>query len=442
MKLKEIIGMDKRLAPLMVGWLINSLGFGAVVPFMTVYFHTERGISMSYISLFFLAAAICRTLTQSAGGTLSDYIGRRGLMIWSQLSRSVIFLAAGIAIQLDFSIWMLAGILLSQYLLSSLFQPVASAMISDILPADKRSNGYALMRMAGNIGWGAGPAIGGFLFAVSYESLFYFTAVTFFISGIFVTVSVKETAERSAGQRASGFFGYRKKDQETPVRTEAEPKTRRRERQGFAAMAAAFRRDRTFFLFCIIALLLFITWGQFVSTLSVFMKKYVGLSSTNIGWLYTFNALLVIIFQIFVTHRTRKMNNYLLMIIGTLLFALSYAFMGWMTSFTMMLIIIVFITFGEMFAGPSGHTIASNMARRKLYGRYQGIYSSISTLGWSLGPFIGGIFMDLISDIRLFWLSMSSFGFLALIGFIFLYIKTKEKPAYESMEKQSPGPEL
>ena len=444
MKLKAIAGMDKRIAPLMVGWLINSLGFGAVVPFMTVYFHTERGISMSYISLFFLAAAICRTLTQSAGGTLSDHIGRRGLMIWSQFSRSAVFLAAGLALQMNCSVWTLAGILLSQYLLSSLFQPVASAMIADILPPARRSNGYALMRMAGNIGWGTGPAIGGFLFDVSYASLFYFTAATFLVSGIFITVSVRETAGPRVRQAASGFFGYkrRKPQEESLTRKQGGEKPRRRERQGLAAMAAAFRRDRVFFFFCITALLLFITWGQFVSTLSVFMKKYVGLSSTRIGWLYTFNALLVIVFQIFVTHRTRKMNNYLLMIIGSLLFALSYAFMGWMSSFAMMMVIMVFITFGEMFAGPSGHTIASNMARRGRFGRYQGIYSSISTMGWSLGPFIGGIFMDLIGNIKLFWLSMSSFGFMALIGFSILYFYRKEETPDEDLEKQTERPQL
>ncbi|MDZ7821359.1 MAG: MFS transporter [Candidatus Marinimicrobia bacterium] len=311
-------------------------------------------------------------------------------------------------------------------------------MIADILPPAERSSGYALMRMAGNIGWGAGPAIGGFLFDVSYASLFYFTAATFLVSGIFVTISVKETAVRSA----TGFFGYLKRPAEVSgeAGTGAVPKPRRRERQGFAAMAAAFRRDRAFLFFCIIALLLFITWGQFVSTLSVFMKKYVGLSSTRIGWIYTFNALLVIVFQVLVTHWSRKMNNYLLMIIGTFLFTISYAFMGWMSTFTMMIVIMVFITFGEMFAGPSGHTIASNMARRGRFGRYQGIYSSISTLGWSLGPAIGGFFMDLIGNIKLFWLSMSSFGFMALIGFTVLYFKIKEKPSYEDMEKQPEGP--
>jgi MFS family permease len=79
-----------------------------------------------------------------------------------------------------------------------------------------------------------------------------------------------------------------------------------------------------------------------------------------------------------------------------------------------------------MFAGPSGNTIASNMAKGNLYGRYQGIYSSISTLGWSLGPFIGSMMMDLIPNMKIFWLSMSSFGLLAFFGFLYLYYKKRE----------------
>jgi MFS family permease len=301
----------------------------------------------------------------------------------------------------------LAAILLSQYLISSFFQPVASAMIADILPPKERSNGYALMRMAGNIGWGTGPAIGGFLFDVSYQSLFYFTSVTFLVSGVVVLLTVKETVGPTLRQ------------------TSARPK----ERQGFAAMAAAFKRDKVFLFFCMVALLLFLTWGQFVSTLSVFMKKEIGLSSTQIGWLYAFNALLVIVFQYIVTQKTKHKNHFILMMVGSILFVASYAVMGWISSFGMMMLIMVFITFGEMFAGPSGNTIASNMANGKQYGKYQGIYSSISTLGWSLGPFIGGIMMDLIPNMKLFWLSMSSFGLLAFFGFLYLYYKKGEHAA-------------
>lgn len=390
----------------MLGWLINSLGFGAVVPFMTVYFNTVRDISMTYISFFFLAAAIGRTLAQTVGGAASDVIGRKGLMVWSQLSRAVIFLIAGIAISLEWNVWLLAGIILSQYLISSFFQPVASAMIADILPPKERSNGYALLRMAGNIGWGTGPAIGGFLFEVSYQSLFFFTAVSFLISGILVVFTIKETAT-------------------TRVRPARAVKSAQGQ-QGFAGMSAAFKRDKIFLLFCVVTLMLFLTWGQFVSTLSVFMSKSVGLTPSQIGWVYTFNAGLVIVLQYFITQRTKKMNHFVLMMIGSIFFVLAYSVMGWVNSFGMLLFIMVFITFGEMFAGPSGNTIASNMAKGGLYGKYQGIYSSISTLGWSLGPFIGGIMMDLIPNMKLFWLTMSSFGLISFFGFLYLYVKKGE----------------
>ncbi len=441
MKIQDIKNIDNRLHALMVGWFINSLGFGAVVPFMTVYFHTVRGVSMTHISLFFLAAAICRTVSQSIGGSLSDRIGRKGLMVWSQLSRSLIFLLAGLTIRADLGIWVLAGILLSQYLISSFFQPVASAMIADILPAKKRSGGYALMRMAGNIGWGAGPAIGGFLFDVSYDSLFFFTAVAFLVSGLFVVMKVKETTNLTLRQTAVGqstsdqpTLRQSASDQSTSDLPAVGQNVRRRERQGFAAMAAAFKQDRVFLFFCIVTLFLFLTWGQFISTLSVYMSKDIGLSSSQIGWLYTFNSLLVIVFQLIITHTTRKKNHFVLMMIGTLLFALSYSLMGWMSSFIMMMIVMVFITFGEMFAGPTGNTIASNMARNGQFGRYQGIYSSISTLGWSLGPFIGGILMDLIPNMKIFWLTVSSFGLLAFFGYFILYMKTKEKIRNENMD--------
>ena len=392
-----IRSFDRRLWVLMLGWFISSLGFGAVVPFVSIYFHTELGIPMSLIGSFFLLAAVFRSSSQIVGGELSDRIGRRRLLIISQANRSIVFLGTGLAIAYNQSFWVIAGILLFNYLLSSFFQPVASAMVVDLVPKEKRVEGYSILRTAGNAGWGTGPAIGGFLAVYGYEYLFYFCGISAIISGILIWTFVKETHHN----------------------------TNNNNRESILASFSILKNNSTFSVFMISALLLFLTMGQLVSTLSVFMSKTLEFSSRNIGWVYTYNALLVILFQIPVSRMIRKANMFKLMMIASLLYFIAYAAMGWVSTFYMVLFMITIITAGEIIGVPTGNAIVSYMSPEGKHGRYQGIYSLATTLGWSVGPFIGGISMDLFQNPKILWVFLSLFSFAAIWGFIWL--KKNEK---------------
>ncbi len=96
-----------------------------------------------------------------------------------------------------------------------------------------------------------------------------------------------------------------------------------------------------------------------------------------------------------------------------------------------MLFVTIF-TFGEMLAGPTGNTIISNMSPKGQYGRYQGLYGLVTTTGWSLGPFIGGICIDIMPNVKILWLFLASFALIALIGFYLLY-KNRSEIKYEKL---------
>jgi len=397
-----IRSFDRRLWVLMLGWFISSLGFGAVVPFVSIYFHTELGIPMSLIGSFFLLAAILRSSSQIIGGELSDRIGRRRLLIISQVNRSLVFIGTGLAIAFNQSFWVIAGILLFNYLLSSFFQPVASAMVVDLVPREKRVEGYSILRTAGNAGWGTGPAIGGFLSAFGYEYLFYFCGISAIISGILIWIFVKETHQNASNNN----------------------------RESILVSFSILKNNPTLSIFMISALLLFLTMGQLVSTLSVFMSKTLEFSSKNIGWVYTYNALLVILFQIPVSRLIRKINMFKLMIISSFLYFIAYAALGWVSTFYMILFMITVITAGEIIGVPTGNAIVSYMSPEGKHGRYQGIYSLATTMGWSVGPFIGGISMDLFHDPKILWFILSLFSFAAIWGF--LWLKKNERQCCNS----------
>ena len=80
--------------------------------------------------------------------------------------------------------WWIAALFTVNSIFGSIFMPAVNALVADMLPPEKRLDGYAVARSASNLGWAVGPAIGGFLAKTSYPSLFYSSAVLMLASAL------------------------------------------------------------------------------------------------------------------------------------------------------------------------------------------------------------------------------------------------------------------
>ncbi len=85
------------------------------------------------------------------------------------------------------------------------------------------------------------------------------------------------------------------------------------------------------------------------------------------------------------------------MLVGVIVFALSYAVLTQAEMFTMFLVAMIILTVGEMFVWPAVPSIANELAPEGKSGFYQGIVNSVSTGGRMVGPFIGGLIVDMYS---------------------------------------------
>ncbi len=192
-----LTGFNRNLWALSFGWLVGAMGFAASMPFIAIYFHSEFGMTMTQIGVFFGVMALVRSAFQLVGGEVSDRMSRQKLLIHSQLWRGVSFLLLSAAIYGDYGFAAVAGSLFIATIFGSIFHPVANAMVSDILPENKRLDGYAITRAAGNFGWALGPAIGGFLATSSYALLFLISAVITIASAIVFALFMRAPSERS-----------------------------------------------------------------------------------------------------------------------------------------------------------------------------------------------------------------------------------------------------
>jgi len=373
---------------LALGWFASALGFSVSIPFISIYFHQTLGLSLSQIGIFFGLMAVIRSAFQIVGGEFSDRIDRRFLLIDSQVVRAVSFLLMALAVHRDWGFGAIAGFLLINSIFGAIFQPAANALVSDILPADKHLDGYALTRSATNLGWAAGPALGGFLAAESYGLLFLISALITLGSGLILWIFLKPPPLSAAMNRFH------------------------------LADLLAVRRDRNLAWHCGLTVLLYLVVAQLIAPFSVYAVEMIRISAHKLGILYTLNGLMVVLLQMPITRRLGSIRLTVQLACGALLYAVGYGFVGFCSQFWMLFIAVATITAGEIVMSPPSLTLASRLAPTGKTGRYMGILGFCISSGWSLGPLYGGVILDHFSgNHRLAWALIASLALLAAVGY-------------------------
>ena len=78
----------------------------------------------------------------------------------------------------------------------------------------------------------------------------------------------------------------------------------------------------------------------------------------------------------------------------------------------------VVITLGEVVFSPTSMAAVANMAPEQRVGRYMGLFGLTEALGWSLGPFVGGVLFDVLySTPVVLWGIIAGIGVTAAVGF-------------------------
>ena len=389
---------DKNLWVLSAGWFVSALGFALSIPCIAIYFNAKLGLSITEVGIFFGVMAIVRAIFQGIGGEISDRIDRRSILIFAQGARSVALLMIAIAIGFDWGFWAVAGFLVVSSIFGAVFQPIANAMVSDILPENLRLDGYAITRSAMNLGWAVGPALGGLMAARSYASLFIAASiVTLFASLLFLFFLKPVPYERAKDK-------FRFKD------------------------IIALKNDRIFLTHSVLTFILFIVVAQLIAPFSVYAVQIVGLSELELGYLFAANGLLVGFCQLPVTRLLSGIKMTTQLAIGAVLYAIGYTLVGAVNGFWFLMMALVVVTLGELAISPPSITLASRLAPKGKMGRYMGVYGFMMASGWSFGPLYGGIILDnfAFNSPLLAWAAISSLAVVAAVGYLIFQRKISD----------------
>ncbi len=379
---------DSRVWYLFVTRIFNALGFSVVLPFLSVYMHQEMNTSMSIIGSIFLISATGRASSQYLSGEIVDLWGRRGLLIIGAVGRVMVFVFLGFVVFYNFSfVWIGLGIVIS-YVFGGMFFTAADTMVSDIVVTDSRVEVYALQRIGINLGWAIGPAAAGLLAHLPFYSLFFITAFIFVIPVSLVVAFIKES------------------------------KAKRVKEDGQQRIRIPFAKIKKFFLFCGFSLLVFSVMTQIISTMAVFSVEQIGISKSQLAFLFSLNGVIIVLFQFHTTRFIRRFPFTSALFTGAMLIAAGYFIVPFATGFSHLIFAIIFITFGEIFITPSGAALVSRWAPEQVRGRYFGIYGLFMAFGRSIGPFYGGILMDHLTQAKfLLWGIIAGVAVVAGFGF-------------------------
>jgi MFS family permease len=364
------------------------IGFSICMPFLSLYLYQDRGLSMTMVGIILLAAGLCSAVSQALGGALSDRFGRRPVLLIAAFVS--IFLYSGLAILIGISapVWAITVAYIAGRSVLTITRPVISAMVADFTSKERLTEAYGILRIGANIGWAAGPAIGGYL-------------ATFLPYGWLFGVPVLTCAIVSL----IAFFFVHESSRETNRRV------------GLRSMLPP-ADDRPLLAFVAVSILLFIVMGQMASTLSIFAVDKVGFSTAQYGLILTLNGLIVILFQYPMTLALRRVAKFRALIVGSLLYALGYLSFGWITQFGWALGAMAIITAGEIIHSPVTLSVIGELSPQDQRGRYMGLFGLSETIGMSMGPLVGGLLLDAFpSDMRLVWAPIASIALIAAIGY-------------------------
>jgi MFS family permease len=368
--------------------LLTAASFAICLPFLALYMYQDRGLSMTMVGTVILIAGLCSAATQVVSGWLSDRFGRRPLLLGA--TGISIPLYAGLAALIGFSspIWAIVAVYTVGQSVRMTTRPITSAMVMDLSPKERLTETYGFLRVGQNLGWAAGPALGGYLATfLPYAWLFGLAALLNALTFCLILLFLRES-----------FHGA----------------TEQVDLRSIFSVAT----DRAFLMFTGLSLIVFLVMGQLGSTLSVFTVDRLGFSTAQYGLLLTMNGLIVVFFQYPVARGLNRLAKPTAIILGSLLYGLGYLSLGWVGSFAWALAAVTIITAGEIVFSPTALSVVGELSPWDQRGRYMGFFGLSDILGMSLGPLVGGILLDVFpTGPQFIWGTVAFLAFMAAVGF-------------------------
>lgn len=357
-------------------WLLSAVTFinrsgSMVFLFLTVYMTTQLGFSLIETGYVMSCAGIGSLAGAYVGGILTDKIGYYKVMFWSLiLVGCMFFFLMTIKTLIPFCVFMLVA-----NFIGDSFRPANFVAISAYSNDENRTRSISLIRLFINLGFTAGPAIGGIIAAYyGYKWLFVVDGITCIVAA-FLFISLLENKEPKDDEieEAVELDGVL----DEPVKA----------KQFYSSPF----QDNSYLFFSACVFLMAIAFMQLLYTLPVFLKQSLNYNEDQIGYLMAMNGFVIVLLEMPIIYIfEKKYNNMVLAAFGALLIGISYFIFNPFGNVAGIAIIsMLFITIGEIFNFPFANDYALQKTNAKNRGKYMGLYTMTFSASTIISPTLG-----------------------------------------------------
>jgi predicted MFS family arabinose efflux permease len=383
-------GFSREIWILTLVTFINRAGT-MVLPFLSKYLHEDLHFSLSQVGTIMVFFGFGSMLGSWLGGKLSDTIGFYKIMIFSLLISGLMFF--GLRFITSFY-----GLCISMFLImtvSDMFRPAMFVSLGAYAKPENRTRALTLVRLAINLGFAAGPALGGLIImSVGYKGLFWVDGATCILAILIFWLKVKE-------KKKSTYL-----DKEHP---------------GDVLVESVFK-DKIYWLFLTSTLIVGIMFFQLFTTIPIYHREQFGLTELQTGLLLTLNGVLVFFLEMPIVNyiEKNKKDKLKVIILGCFLMTISLFLMLVNTWSGILLIMMLFMTFAEMFNFPFSNAFALSRAPKHHQGRYMAIFAMSYSLAHIISAKLGMVIIDEYGY-QTNWLFMGTLGVIGTLIGIYVY---------------------
>jgi len=360
-----------------------------VIPFLTIYLKSDKNFSLSEVGWVMSSFGVGSVVGAWIGGKLCQTLGFYSLMFWSLFLSGIAFICLQFAN--DF-LSICIGIFFVMIFADS-FRPASYVAVDTYSKPENKTRSVSLLRLAINLGFSFGPAVGGFIIVnFSYEGLFWVDGVTC-IAAAFLFISLLSRKEA------------RKQKEEAKTTKGLSP-----------------WKNYPFLLLLLIVFLVAFTFLQYFSTVPLYYKERYFLDEQEIGWLMFLNGFLIFLIEMPLIKAIEKpsISVYSILLVSLVFLAGSFLVLYFFSWIGILIIGMLFMTFGEIFNFPFINSLAIKSAAGSNLGEYMALFTIAFSVAHIFGHNSG---LQLISKFgyETTWLFMAII--LILCGFLVLWLK-------------------
>jgi MFS family permease len=375
--------------PREVWWLalvlfVNRCG-AMVLPFLTLYLTRKLGMAEAtagqMVSVYGLGA-VCGAYL---GGRLAERFGALRFQ-----TACLFFSVPGYLLIPLWRTWpAVAANLFLASLVAEAVRPANAAAVTQLTATGERLRAFALQRLAANLGFSFGPAIGGLLATIDFAWLFVVDAFTTLVAACaMLAIFRMRTIEQTyVGNLPSG-------------------------------VAKSPLRDRTFAAFLLLMLANSIVFFQFSSTYPLYLRDYYRFGTAWIGIMFTVNTSVIVAFEMLLVDAIKNWPLLRTIGWGCMLSCLGFGMLPFGATAPYAALAMLTLTVGEMLSLALSTGFVANRSPAGSEASYMGWFMVMLAAANVLGPAIGTSIYQWNPDAV--WYAALAVGVAVLVGFQWL----------------------